>query len=197
MKKKRHGQLVKNWNVGQMVDRLRLGNFSWSREYALSLRMKIDKPFFGARVCVHIVMTFRCDKATEIGVTRLASVRCPTGLAFDIERQTCDWKTHVKNCDQLESKKLSIFFLDTQRVPFSIPGVQGPAWSKSRAPADWPLIWTNRPATGRARSPIVTNLRVSDAKRGTPKPAQSFLYPQIQTKKIQSDYYFVFFQFQE
>lgn len=109
------------------MDRLRLGNFSWSREYALSLRMKIDKPFFGARVCVHIVMTFRCDKATEIGVTRLASVRCPTGLAFDIERQTCDWKTHVKNCDQLESKKLSIFFLDTQRVPFSIPGVQGPA----------------------------------------------------------------------
>ncbi|XP_015437008.1 PREDICTED: uncharacterized protein LOC107192307, partial [Dufourea novaeangliae] len=44
----------------------------------------------------------RCDKATEIGVTRLATVRCPTGLAFDIERQTCDWKTNVKNCDQLE-----------------------------------------------------------------------------------------------
>lgn len=48
---------------------------------------------------------YRCDKATEIGVTRLASVKCPTGLAFDIERQTCDWKTHVKNCDQLESKE--------------------------------------------------------------------------------------------
>ncbi|KZC14214.1 hypothetical protein WN55_06683 [Dufourea novaeangliae] len=47
----------------------------------------------------------RCDKATEIGVTRLATVRCPTGLAFDIERQTCDWKTNVKNCDQLESKR--------------------------------------------------------------------------------------------
>ncbi|CAD6228039.1 GSCOCG00006322001-RA-CDS [Cotesia congregata] len=45
----------------------------------------------------------RCDKASEIGVTRLASVKCPTGLAFDIERQTCDWKTNVKNCDQLEN----------------------------------------------------------------------------------------------
>lgn len=38
------------------------------------------------------------------GVTRLASVRCPVGLAFDIDRQTCDWKTNVKNCDRLESK---------------------------------------------------------------------------------------------
>ncbi|KAK0074128.1 hypothetical protein PV325_008737 [Microctonus aethiopoides] len=45
----------------------------------------------------------RCDKATEIGVVRLATVKCPTGLAFDIERQTCDWKTNVKNCDQIES----------------------------------------------------------------------------------------------
>lgn len=52
----------------------------------------------------------RCDKATEIGVTRLATVRCPTGLAFDIERQTCDWKTNVKNCDQLESKRTPRLF---------------------------------------------------------------------------------------
>lgn len=52
----------------------------------------------------------RCDKASEIGVTRLATVRCPTGLAFDIERQTCDWKTNVKNCDQLESKRTSCLF---------------------------------------------------------------------------------------
>ncbi|KAI8427756.1 hypothetical protein MSG28_002181 [Choristoneura fumiferana] len=45
----------------------------------------------------------RCDKGGENGVTRLASVRCPGGLAFDIDRQTCDWKTHVKNCDKLET----------------------------------------------------------------------------------------------
>ncbi|CAH2104742.1 unnamed protein product [Euphydryas editha] len=44
----------------------------------------------------------RCDKGGENGVTRLASVRCPGGLAFDIDRQTCDWKTHVKNCDTIE-----------------------------------------------------------------------------------------------
>lgn len=45
----------------------------------------------------------RCDNA-ENGVTRLASVKCPTGLAFDVERQTCDWRTNVKNCKQVESK---------------------------------------------------------------------------------------------
>lgn len=50
-------------------------------------------------------MKFRCDFNSDAnGVTRLASVRCPTGLAFDLDRQTCDWKTNVKNCDRLESK---------------------------------------------------------------------------------------------
>lgn len=46
----------------------------------------------------------RCDQGGENTVTRLASVKCPNSLAFDIERQTCDWRPHVKNCDQLESK---------------------------------------------------------------------------------------------
>lgn len=71
-------------------------------------------------------MRFRCDKATEIGVTRLATVKCPTGLAFDIDRQTCDWKTNVKNCDTLESKK-PIIILRLKFLPFPPSGVQGPA----------------------------------------------------------------------
>lgn len=50
-------------------------------------------------------MKNRCDNAGEnTGITRLAKVRCPIGLAFDIIRQTCDWRTNVKNCDQVESK---------------------------------------------------------------------------------------------
>lgn len=56
------------------------------------------------RFSVESMAVYRCDKGGENGVTRLASVRCPGGLAFDIDRQTCDWKTHVKNCDKLESK---------------------------------------------------------------------------------------------
>uniref|UniRef100_A0A182SWU7 Chitin-binding type-2 domain-containing protein n=1 Tax=Anopheles maculatus TaxID=74869 RepID=A0A182SWU7_9DIPT len=46
----------------------------------------------------------RCDDAGENGITRLASVRCPTGLYFDVLRQTCDWKANVKSCDLLGSK---------------------------------------------------------------------------------------------
>lgn len=52
-----------------------------------------------------IILCTRCDRNSDSGgVTRLASVRCPVGLAFDVDRQTCDWKTNVKNCDRLESK---------------------------------------------------------------------------------------------
>ena len=35
---------------------------------------------------------------------RLAAVRCPAGLAFDIFGQTCNWKAKVDNCDRLSSK---------------------------------------------------------------------------------------------
>ena len=45
----------------------------------------------------------RCDQAGPGGAIRLAAVRCPAGLAFDIYRQTCDWKAKVSNCDLLES----------------------------------------------------------------------------------------------
>ena len=37
-------------------------------------------------------MVFRAGIA---GTIRLASVKCPSGLAFDLERQTCDWKAKV------------------------------------------------------------------------------------------------------
>ena len=37
----------------------------------------------------------RCDRAGIAGTIRLASVKCPSGLAFDLDRQTCDWKAKV------------------------------------------------------------------------------------------------------
>ena len=36
----------------------------------------------------------RCDKSRSS--IRLASVKCPTGLVFDVNRQTCDWKDTVR-----------------------------------------------------------------------------------------------------
>ena len=35
----------------------------------------------------------------------LQAIRCPPGLAFDLEKQTCDWKWAVKNCDKLTREK--------------------------------------------------------------------------------------------
>ena len=35
-------------------------------------------------------------RAGIAGTIRLASVKCPSGLAFDLERQTCDWKAKVR-----------------------------------------------------------------------------------------------------
>lgn len=45
----------------------------------------------------------RCDRAGLAGTIRLAAVRCPAGLAFDIDRQTCDWRAKVVSCDRLSS----------------------------------------------------------------------------------------------
>lgn len=65
----------------------------------------------------------RCDQGLENSVTRLASVRCPGGLAFDIDRQTCDWKTNVKNCDQIESKFRGIQEVVLRRACFRVEPV--------------------------------------------------------------------------
>lgn len=41
---------------------------------------------------------YRCTRAG------LKQITCPSGLAFDVEKQTCDWKAKVTNCDHKESK---------------------------------------------------------------------------------------------
>lgn len=38
----------------------------------------------------------------------LKQITCPSGLAFDIEKQTCDWKAKVTNCDKKESKSVKL-----------------------------------------------------------------------------------------
>ena len=35
----------------------------------------------------------------------LQAIRCPAGLAFDIEKQTCDWKAAVDNCEAKTKEK--------------------------------------------------------------------------------------------
>lgn len=40
-------------------------------------------------------------------VQGLQAIRCPAGLYFDIEKQTCDWKDAVKNC-KLKNKERKV-----------------------------------------------------------------------------------------
>ncbi|KZS21112.1 Uncharacterized protein APZ42_012228 [Daphnia magna] len=39
-----------------------------------------------------------CRDVIQCTSSGLQAIRCPAGLAFDIEKQTCDWKEQVKNC---------------------------------------------------------------------------------------------------
>ncbi|CAG0912760.1 unnamed protein product, partial [Notodromas monacha] len=63
----------------------------------------------------------RCDRAGLTGKIRLAGVRCPNGLAFDVLRQTCDWKAKVTNCDQLEKPRKILPLLSTTEPLCSSP----------------------------------------------------------------------------
>lgn len=40
-------------------------------------------------------------------VQGIQAIRCPAGLYFDIEKQTCDWKDAVKNC-KLKNKERKV-----------------------------------------------------------------------------------------
>lgn len=46
---------------------------------------------------------YQCNEHGKNGLT-LLPLRCPAGLVFDIEKQTCAWRADVNNCKQLESK---------------------------------------------------------------------------------------------
>jgi len=43
----------------------------------------------------------RCVKNDFKGGHSLAAIRCPTGLVFNLDGQTCDWASKVDNCDRL------------------------------------------------------------------------------------------------
>jgi len=46
-----------------------------------------------------------CRNVIQCTAAGLQAIRCPPGLAFDLEKQTCDWKNAVKNCDQLTKER--------------------------------------------------------------------------------------------
>uniref|UniRef100_A0A8D8XH37 Chitin-binding type-2 domain-containing protein n=1 Tax=Cacopsylla melanoneura TaxID=428564 RepID=A0A8D8XH37_9HEMI len=60
-------------------------------------------------------LTIEGDCRDVVRCTRsgLKQISCPSGLAFDIEKQTCDWKAKVTNCDQLEKPRKILPILKT------------------------------------------------------------------------------------
>lgn len=51
-----------------------------------------------------IIKKITYDKINRCTRAGLKQITCPSGLSFDIEKQTCDWKAKVSNCDKKESK---------------------------------------------------------------------------------------------
>jgi len=47
----------------------------------------------------------KCRDVIQCTASGLQAIRCPAGLAFDIEKQTCNWKDAVKNCDLKTKEK--------------------------------------------------------------------------------------------
>merc|ERR1712029_946741 len=56
----------------------------------------------------------KCRDVIQCTASGLQAIRCPAGLAFDIEKQTCDWKSSVKNCElkTKEKKVKPLLFTD-------------------------------------------------------------------------------------
>merc|ERR1712161_142636 len=49
----------------------------------------------------------KCRDVIQCTVSGLQAIRCPAGLSFDIEKQTCDWKASVKIAMPKPKKKRS------------------------------------------------------------------------------------------
>ena len=56
---------------------------------------KIDIEIFADTCRYHLLF----GSYTHFYFQGLQAIRCPAGLAFDIEKQTCNWKAAVKNCE--------------------------------------------------------------------------------------------------
>jgi len=49
-----------------------------------------------------------CNEVFQCSEKGLLPLRCPSNLAFDIEKQICDWTRNVKNCKQLQKSKIKL-----------------------------------------------------------------------------------------
>ena len=49
-----------------------------------------------------------CRDVVACGDHGLQAIRCPSGLAFSLRKQTCDWRAQVEDCNQKARPKLAL-----------------------------------------------------------------------------------------
>jgi hypothetical protein len=62
-----------------------------------------------------------CRDVVACAENGLQAIRCPPGLAFDLDKQTCEWKNAVKNCNVKARPKLILPLFKTTE-PLCEPG---------------------------------------------------------------------------
>jgi len=62
-----------------------------------------------------------CRDVVACAENGLQAIRCPPGLAFDLDKQTCEWKNQVKNCNVKARPKLALPLFNTKE-PLCEPG---------------------------------------------------------------------------
>jgi len=62
-----------------------------------------------------------CRDVVACAENGLQAIRCPPGLAFDLDKQTCEWKNAVKNCNTKARPKLALPLFNTKE-PLCEPG---------------------------------------------------------------------------
>jgi len=55
-----------------------------------------------------------CRDVVACGEGGLQALRCPPGLAFDLDKQTCEWRNAVKNCNIKARPKLALPLFNTK-----------------------------------------------------------------------------------
>lgn len=94
----------KNWNKTQKKEtKMPINNF-WL--FTKKKRKKKTTKTHNHENKTKIIKFAKINSTKSCRCTRagLKQITCPSGLAFDIDKQTCDWKVKVTNCDQKESK---------------------------------------------------------------------------------------------
>lgn len=73
----------------------------------------MERLFFNSECLLFFYFVFVVELHWIQNKQGLQAIRCPAGLYFDIEKQTCDWKEAVKNCKTKSKERKAIPFLVT------------------------------------------------------------------------------------